>query len=256
MKNIYLIFCLLTIPAVCFADDDTDKKDPQLIADVWIMTPKAGHEADFYAALKEHVKFRTEKNDPRTWQVSNPVTGDNTNTYLIRACCFEWSTQDSYTEWAESSGVQKHWGETASQHVDSYNHDFIVIDTKNSHWIEGTIVNYVGVRRIKVKNGSHTQMNNSIKSLSKFGIDNKWPHSWSWTYPVSGSSDVNFIIPFENYAAMAPLEESFYQYVLRVHESKDEAMKLFDEYSDSIESSTYTIYKKNTELTMTHKEEK
>lgn len=250
MKKIYTILvCLLVMPAICFAGE----KKPTLIADVWTMTPKAGHESAFYSALKEHVKFRAEKNDPRVWEVYSPVTGDNVNSYIIRACCFEWSTQDTYAEWSESSGVQKHWSETGGQHVESYNHDFIKLDNKNSNWIEGTSTNYVGVTRFNMKSGKSKAVNEAIEKFGEIAQDNKWPHSYAWSYPVTGSADVNIAVPFDNFAAMAPLDENFFKFVSRILKSEKKAQKLFDGFSNNIESSSYTIYKQLTEFSMKEK---
>lgn len=250
MKKIYtLLICCLIFPVLTFAED----KEPTLIADIWTMTPKAGHEADFHAALKTHIKFRQNHDDPRNWQVLSPIVGDHMNTYLIRACCFEWSAQDSYEEWSEKSGVQKHWNETANKYVASYNHNFNVADRENSHWGSDTVANFVGVTRYKVKNNSWKKLDKAISSLSSLGKDNNWPHSWSWGYPVSGPIDLVLAIPFKNYAAMAPLEENFFEFVSKHLKSEKKAQKIFDRFTNSIESSEYTIYKNLKDLSMQSK---
>jgi len=247
MKKIFtILICLLILPALSFAEE----KQPTLIADMWGVTPKAGHEAQLHAALKAHTKFREEKNDPRSWQILTPIVGKHMNSYIIRACCFEWSSQDAYAEWSKSSGVQKHWRETADPHVASYNHNFIETDAKNSHWPADTVVNYVGLTRYKVKNSSWKKLNKAISSLSSIAKDNKWPHSWSWGYPVSGHTDMVLAIPFENYAAMAPLEENFFSFISKQLKSEKKAQKMFDGFTSSIESSHYTIYKHLKDLSM------
>ena len=227
-----------------------EEKMPELIADVWVMTPKAGHEADFHKALKEHVAFRASKDDPRKWQVYRAVTGDKLNEYIIRACCFEWAAQDKYVEWSNSSGVQKNWNENASQYVESYKHEFIKMDSKNSHWPQGTDASYVGVTHFSVKDGHSQKMKKAIMDLSTFAKENKWPHSWSWSSPISGSYDISLAIPHANFASMAPLDESFYDFVMKNHESKEEAGKIFDDYSSSIEDATYHIYRHDKDLSM------
>ncbi len=255
MRNIYtLIFCLLTMPALTFAADEKEK-EPQRIADVWNVVPKDGHGEEFYNGLKAHMAFRSEKNDPRMWQVYTPTTGSELNKYIVRACCYEWSDQDSYIEWTKTAGTGKNWNELVHPHVESYSHDFIETDSKNSHWKEGTVANYVGVTNMKVKSGSGQKMNKAISAMSKVAKDHNWDKSWWWAYPVSGDTDVSLAIPFANFADMAPLEESFYKFVVRVLDSEDEANKLFDNYSSSIDSSSYTIYKHEKELSMTSDKE-
>lgn len=98
-------------------------------------------------------------------------------------------------------------------------------------------------------------MNKAIKAMSKVAHDHKWPDSWSWSYPVTGDTDVNLAVPFANYADMAPSDESFYKFVVRVLKSEEEAGKLFEGYSNSIESSTYSIYRQDKTLSMKPKVE-
>ncbi|MFK8012448.1 MAG: hypothetical protein AB8B80_10430 [Marinicellaceae bacterium] len=248
MKNI-LIFCLLAIPVISFAADD---KQPERIADGWTMTPKDGHVKEFQEALAAHMKFRESKNDPREWHVYRPVTGDKLNTYIIRSCCHEWADQDSYIEWGDKAGTQKHFNETVDPHVQSYSHNYTVMDSENSHWPKGTVANYVGVSNIIAKSGARQQMNRAIKAMTTVAKEHKWDHAWSFSYPVGGSVDVAMATPFENYADMAPLEENFYKFVVRVLDSEDKANKMFDDYSSTIESSTYHIYRHDKKLSMSN----
>ena len=252
MNKFYSILCvLLLISGWCVA---ADEKEPTLIADSWTMVPKAGHDSQFEAALKKHMAMRSEKGDSRQWMTYTPVTGNDFNHYVVRSCCATWADQDSYEDW-DNTETHQHFMETVHPHVESYSHNFSELDQKNSNWGEEVKAPYVGVTHYKVKMGKWRQMSEAMKQMSALAKDNNWPHHWSWSYPVAGSGAVNLVIPFENYAAMAPLDESFYAFVSKVMKSEKKAQKMFDQFSGSFSSAEYQIYQQRKDLSMADKKE-
>jgi len=246
MKKLYtVLICLFLMPVLGFAE----VKKPPMLADTWAITPKAGQGAEFYAALKEHIKFRKEKEDPRKWDIYNKVVGDDLNTYFIRSCCFQWSDIDTYNTWGEESGSGKHFNSTVGPYVDHTGHNFSEIDLENSQWSEDTVANYVGVTSYKLKSGSGKSFGKAMEGITKILKDNKWPESWSFFYGIEGDrNSMGLALAFENYADMAPPEENVFKFVSRHLKSEKKAQKLFDAFGAGIESSTYTIYKLNTSL--------
>jgi hypothetical protein len=254
MNKFYsLLIILLIMPAWCAADDH--EKMPQVMADSWSMIPKKGHESEFEEALKAHLKMRHEKGDPRHWDTWVAVTGDKLDQYHVRSCCFEWKEQDTYSKWS-SEHMGKHFNETVHPHVYKYMHNFSVIDNKNSNWGENTKANFVGVTHFEVKNGKGSEMSESIKAMSALAKDNDWPRNWSWSYPVGGDGGVNLVTPYENYAAMTPLDEGFYDFAVKHLKSKKKAEKMFDKFDSAVESSYYTIYRHRVDLSMHYEDDK
>ena len=252
MNKFYSIVCvLLLLPGWCVA---ADKEEATVIADSWTMVPNDGHGDQFETALKEHLAMRADKGDSRQWQTYVPVTGEDLNFYVVRSCCAEWAEQDSYRVWTKET-LGNHFNDTVDPHVQSYSHNFSEIDRKNSHWGDDTKANYVGVTHYEVKMGHGRQMNAAIKEMSGLAKDNNWPHNWSWSYPVGGSYTVNLAIPFENFAAMAPLQESFYEFVSKTLKSEKKADQLFEDFTDSFKSSKYSIYRLRSDLSMSAKED-
>jgi hypothetical protein len=246
MKKLYIVLvCLILMPALSIAAE----KKPPILADTWAITPKAGQGAEFYAALKEHIKFRKEKEDPRTWEIYNKVVGDDLNTYYIRSCCFQWADIDTYNAWGDKVGTGKHFNSTVNKYVEHAGHNFSVIDQENSHWPEDTVANYVGVTSYKLKSGSGKSFDKALEGITKVLIDNNWPESWSFFYGIEGDTNsIGLALAYKNYADMAPPTENVFKFVSKHMKSEKKAQKLFDDFSDGIESSTYTIYKKNTSL--------
>ena len=254
MRKISLTLMMLAWSVLCVADDH--EKPPELIAESWTVIPKSGHEADFVKAFKEHLKVRAEAGDPRSWQVYSPVTGSKLNHYIVRSCCHQWGDQDTYKAWGMEAGTGKHWNEHVHPHVYKYKHNFSVLDTEHSNWPEGTKANYVGVTMYDTKSGERGRDTfKALKKMSKKAKEHGWEHPWSWFYPVGGTGgQFGLAIPFENYADMAPLEESFSEFMGK-HMKKKKLDAMFDDFGNGIEGTEYTLYEHLKDMSMEMKKE-
>lgn len=156
-----------------------------------------------------------------------PVTGSDLNRYIVRSCCAEWSEQDTYRKWTEEN-LGNHFSETVGPHVQSYSRNFSEIDSENSHWGDNVKANYVGYTHFETKAGKGKASSEAIKEMITVAKENNWPYSWSWSYPIGGTGGVALATPYEDYAAMAPLEENFYQFMVKHLGSEKKADQLFD----------------------------
>ncbi len=252
MKNIYkFLIVLLVLPSLCVAEEE---KKPTILADSWHMTPKVGHERDFEKALIEHMKFRVNDNDPRSWQVYTPVTGNDLSGYTIRSCCTQWKEQDAYNAWFAKSDSRKHYYENVHPHVAKYGHNYYILDQKNGSWKDDAKPNYVGVTHYEIKMGGWKKTGEAIKKIDEILKENNWPYSWSWSYPEGGNGGVNLVIPYENYAAMESPEMTVYKVVKKHLKSEKKADKLFEDFRSGIKSWEYQIYQHEKELSMPQKD--
>lgn len=249
MNKFYsVLFVLLTIPALCVAED----KPPQVISDGWTMVPKEGHGMELEEAIKAHMAYRHEKGDTRHWDVYVPVTGSDLNRYVVRSCCQPWAEMDSYRKWS-SEHASKHFNETVHPHVKKYMHNFGEVDMENSNWGENVDANFVGVTVWEVKSGKGAQASKAIKKMSDLAKNHNWSRSWSWNYPVGGSQAIMLATPFKNYAEMAPMEENFYQFAMK-HLKEKKVDEMFKMFNGSFSGSNYTIWRHRKDLSMQHDE--
>ena len=72
--------------------------------------------------------------------------------------------------------------------------------------------------------------------------------------PVGGDGGFGLAIPFENYADMAPLEESFAEFMGK-HMKKKKLDAMFGDFRNGIESTHYTIYKHEKDMSMSMQKE-
>lgn len=234
-KYLSLLLFILITPFAVFADNHEE-----VIADVWVMTPKAGHEMKFEEAMKVHVAHRKANGDNRQWNVWRPVTGDDMNAYYVRSCCDTWAAQDEYVKVA--SKLSDHFNETVGPHVESFRHNFSAMDSENSNWGDGKGVTMVGVTTFYSKPGMGAVRSATVKQMSDLAKEKGWPRNWSWAYPIGGKSRMMLVTPFKNYADMAPLEESFGKFATK-HIGEEATEKMFADWGSTMKGSSYKIYR-------------
>ncbi|WP_088330024.1 hypothetical protein [Lacimicrobium sp. SS2-24] len=220
------------------------------LAESWVMTPKEGKSDDFRKALKEHVAHRVTLQDPRKWKIYTPVLGDKLDRFIIRACCFEWKDQDQYMAWNKEKNPMQHWQKKADKLVHSYAHHLSTVDSENSHWPADLSYSYVGVTNMQVKAGHWSAMKADLATMSSIAKTHNWPYHWGWTYSVGGPRSVSLVIPYNNYADMAPPEQKFSELLVKHFGDKDKAQAFMQGWSDHFDTNEYQIYRLNTELSM------
>lgn len=235
---------MMLAPVLSQPDDHVKPAD---LADVWTFTAKAGADAQFEAAIKAHTAKRAELNDPRSWNVHVPVTGDNMSEYVIHYCCFKWADQDAYEAWSRESQVSSHFQEVAAEHLEDMFHGFARIDMENSHWGEDTVANFVGVTHWTVS-GDYQAMDTARGTISSLAKEHGWDRHWAWSESIGGSDTLSLATPYANYAGMEPGEESFMAFLARHMKSEKKAMELMNSFSSNLSDSHYTIYRHRADL--------
>ena len=223
--------------------------DPPGVADVWMIVPKEGHDAQFEEALKQHIAMRVEKGDPRIWQIYVPVTGDELDRYAIRYCCFDWKDQDDYVTWSRSVDTAGHWADNVDQHVENYEHYFSSMDFENSNWPHEDPPPYVGVTDYSIKMGAGPAMQADKVALSTAAKEMNWPYSWAWGSRVGGTATMSLVVRYENYAAMEPPEKDFAA-ALSEKMGAEAAGKLLQSWMGHFEETSYTIWRHRDDISM------
>ena len=248
----FSLYCILTLalmtPMCAFADNH---EAPDALADVWIMVPKKGMEAEFEQAAAEHIAFRASKGDSRKWQAYTPVIGDRMNMVGFRACCFDWEDQDAYVAEEAEKGLSAHWNANVHQYVDHYHHYLEEYDWNSSHWPEDSgPFTYFGVTTWNWKENPGPASSEARKKFSKIAKEQGWAgdeHQWLWSSRIGGQSKLLLVIPHENFADMAPPETTFYEFMTSKM-SAEEADAIFDAFGSGFASSEFTVWKHRPEM--------
>ncbi|HET6564327.1 MAG TPA: hypothetical protein VFG52_02840 [Xanthomonadales bacterium] len=216
------------------------------LMEVWSFTVKDGHQADFEAAFLQQGALREQHGDPRSWEVYMPETGTELNRYLVRACCFAWADQDSYAAWTtQTPSLMQQWSSEVNQHIEATSHYFYEVDAANSHWPEGgNAPAKTGVTEFSIAAGKVSQFHEARSELSQIALNQGWSDGgrhWFWLDRIGGQPTAVLVIPFANYAAMAPGEQSIAGF-LTDHMGADKAAALMEKLVSSVSSSSYTIW--------------
>ena len=246
------IFCLLPLAA-------TAQEAQPPLAEIWMVTPKAGHLSDFQAALKEHTDVRLEHGDPWAWQIYTSIVGDNLNQYAIRYCCATWADLDSYAKWDEANPeVLGHWVETVAPHIEKIQHYFDQIDWSNSHWTaDAGPFRYFAVTEWGIKGGHEADFTSARKVMSQVAINQGWAadgRNWIWSTTIGGKSRNAIVIPHKNFADMAPGEDTFFEFLSKHMGSEEAAGDLLKKFSSATWGSELTVWEHMPGLSMSEKE--
>ena len=242
-----LIFML---PAASMAKDN-----PPPLADVWLITAKAGQGSELYEAIEKHMAFRAEHGDPRAWQVYSPMLGDELNRVAIRFCCFSWADQDAYSEWREAAeNIGDHFGEHVTPHIENISHYFENLDWENSNWNEESgPYKLFAVTEFNLKPGKIGQYDAARNKMSQIALNQGWAtsdHSWVWSSTIGGKSQGSIIIPHKSFADMDRDEEGFMEFLARHMGSGEAAAELMADFSESAWSSEFQIWEHDEDVSM------
>ena len=185
------------------------------LTDVWIVVPKRGMEAEFAAAVKEHMTFRKEAGEERDWNTFRSVVGYHPNHFQFRACCHDWADLDGFEAAEAEKGLAEDWNANVDQYVDHYHHYIEVTDWENSHWPddETTQGPYYGVTTLMWKMGAGAGPGEARKTISSTAKQEGWAESgreWLWLERVGGKPALMLVIPYESFGAMEDPEPSFF----------------------------------------------
>lgn len=237
-----LSFILLALsPLTLFAQANAGN-----LAESWIVQVKNGHVTEFEAAFGEYMRMSEQQGEPRNWDVFIPDTGSNLSRYAIRHCCFAWPDQDTYTTWVQQNpDLLSFWEDKVDIHLESMEHFYYEMDITNSHWPENkNIPRLLGVTEFTIAAGKVAQFHAARAELSQIAINQGWSAAgnyWSWFDRIGGEPTAGLVIPFNNYADMAPGEQQFATF-LAEQMGADKAAELMEEISSGVKSSSYTLW--------------
>ncbi|MBY6185295.1 hypothetical protein KUV89_01385 [Marinobacter hydrocarbonoclasticus] len=240
------ILPFLLLPLSLMAADKPDN-----LAEMWVITPKAGEAAKFEEALKRHVAYRREKGDTREWRVYVPTLGPSLNQYVIRSCCSNWAEVDTYIAWQGEHKTGEHWRDNVAQLVQQVGHNFAEVDMANSNWPEqdpGFV--YFGVTRYQVKPGEGAGTEADKKALSDNAKAMQWPYNWSWSWSVGGKPTLNLVIPYTNYAGMEDPDPGFAAALAKHLGDEEKAKELLENWSEHFSGTEYQLYRLRTDLSL------
>ncbi|MFC1688757.1 hypothetical protein ACFL07_03745 [Pseudomonadota bacterium] len=239
----------LLLPAASMAQDS-----PPPLAEMWLVTPKAGHGSEFNEALTKHMNFRSENGDPRNWEAYTPLLGEKLNQVAIRFCCFNWADVDAYRAWSQSNKkIGEHFEKHVAPHAEHWAHYFETMDWDDSHWADSAgDATLFAITEFHIKPGHDADFKAARNQLLQIALNQGWAsddRSWLWSTTIGGSPRESIIIPHQNFASMDREEDSFSRF-LSEKMGEEAAAALLRKFTGSTSGSTFQIWEHQKEMSM------
>ncbi|MEX0322873.1 MAG: hypothetical protein AB3N63_11990 [Puniceicoccaceae bacterium] len=227
-------------------------EDEMKIGRLYKIKAHPGKSAEFGEALLKHIEWRREANDPWSWWAWQVVNGDELGTMYFYSGEHAWSDLDAYEDFEGGD----HFNATVGPLVAEASSMIDTVDEDISHWHpEPEKVQYISVIQWQLKPGAYWDFKEIVGKYHKLLRDNDHPGYYGFNWTVNGGAGdmVTLLIPYEDWADMAPPEETMQAMLFRVL-GKEEAMKLDKAFSKTIASTNSMIVKFIPELSVVHEE--
>ena len=236
----------MALPFSAVAQDEEAATDAPLpLSDVWMMVVKPGMGAEFDAAMAAHMQFRKDAGESRDWVAYRVAVGHNMAPIQYRSCCFDWADLDDLVAEGAELALRDDFNANVAQYVDHIHHYIEEFDWENSHWPDtGTSGPYFGVTTWTNKQGRGPESNEAKTALSQVGKTEGWTsddNNWLWISRIGGDYTTSIVSSYENYADMAPPEQSYYDFVVEKL-GEVEANELYDAFSSGFDDAEYTVW--------------
>ena len=231
-----LLLCVVTLPA-------TAQGQTENIRQAYIHTVPLGMIAQFEEAVKQHVQWRKQNNDPWEWTWYQVVNGDGLGgiRYLVRSGNHRWADLDDRFAWDERVGAGRHFASTVGPYIESEDSSIAQLDDALSRPLDdNSAITLVAVTEFDVRLPG--QFREAITKIGE-GLDRaNWGRSYLWQMGANGgTTDAALVIPAENWAGLAPPAKALPEMLAEVY-GEQEASDLMQQLASSIRSQTsYTL---------------
>ena len=198
---------------------------------VFYVTAKAGMQAQFETALKQHIQWRIDNGDPWTWVVSQVINGQNMGEYAVISGGHKWSDFDDYNDFGPK-GAQ-HYTANVAPLVESVTSAITATDTTIVRGWEGEYP----LRQViywKLAPGKTEQFAEAVGKYHKAFTEKDYPNRYAIIWNVNGGDyDVLVVLPYENWAAFEGPDTQMVEVLQEVYGEK-EAKAIAEAFGTSI----------------------
>lgn len=207
----------------------------QNLAQVYRVTANSGEAAGFEAAMREHMDWRAEHDDPWTWNVYQVIAGDDLGDYLVRSGNHAWADMDAYNTWGQESGAGPHFGATVAPLVETVTNRITATDTIRQRLPDNLAeMNYFPVTTYHLNVGGGSDFNAAWDQFHAAVVEHDAPFYYSKiSNAFGGSGQEAVVVGFsEDWAGMAPPSQNGYQLLVEAY-GEDEADEIVAQFQSS-----------------------
>ena len=210
------------------------------IAQSYVHTVQPEMIAQFEEAVKQHMQWRKQNNDPWEWTWYQVVNG-GLGRYLVRSGNHRWADLDVRDAWEDRVGAVPNFLATVGPFFESEDSSISQLDGALSRPPDDlSAITLFAVTEFDVRLPG--QFREAITKIGE-GLDRaNWGRSYLWQMGANGgTTDAALVIPAENWAGLAPPAKALPEILAEVY-GEQEASDLMQELQSSIRSQTsYTL---------------
>ena len=236
------VLALASFLAVPVAAQAPAEKPPGELASFWTFWPKAGHEMQFEAAVKEHLAWRKQAGEGWSWEAYQPVLGTDMANYVYRSGEHHWADFDASDAWEMATKAGEMFQKSVAPHVEHYEHTIVVEDYEHSHWVMAEDYKYFRVTEYELNSGAATAVREAIDAIHKGLIAGGWQHSYAVSRTIGGSGGLTVVGPYRSYAEMEDPKPSMMEVLGKGAGSEAAAKAALQKFSEGIKKSNTSIY--------------
>jgi hypothetical protein len=222
------------------------------IRQAYIHTVPLGMVAQFEEAVKQHVQWRKQNNDPWEWTWYQVVNGDGLGgiRYMVRSGNHRWADLDVRYAWDDRVGAGRHFASTVGPYIESEDSSIAQLDDALSRPLDDySEITLFAVTAFDVRLPG--QFREAITKIGE-GLDRgDWERSYQWLMEAygEGTTDATLVIPAENWSGLAPPEKPLPVLLAEVY-GEQEASDLMQQLATSIRSQTSYILRVRPDLSL------
>lgn len=241
-----LVALLYSFDAPSALAQDAPKQD--VISMHYDVKVKPGMAAAFESAVKQHLQWRAEHNDPWQWQVYQVEVGPRMGEYAFRSNGHHWDHLDAYQAWegpatAHFMATVMPYVESASSTIDVMNMDvWRLPDDMSGH-------NLFVVDLYHVKPGKGMMFEETVKKIHGAIVEHNYPIHYALMYSAAGGPNniAAFVTPMKSWAEMEGPEQEFSAFLMEAF-GPEEAGKLFEAFASTYHHSENMVVRLRTDL--------
>lgn len=215
---------------------------PGNLADFWTFWPKAGHEAQFEAAVKTHLAWRKQAREGWTWEAYQPIVGTDLTKFVYRSGEHHWADFDAQQAWTVANKASEAFNRDVAPHVERYEHTIDESDYAVSHWVESPDYRYFWVQSHKLAPGGSGAIREATAAIHKALQAGGWTSSYAISREIGGSGDFLLVFPHKSYASMEDPKPGFMEVLAKGAGSMEAAIAMLGKFDGAVAKVDTTVY--------------
>jgi hypothetical protein len=250
MKKILTMLGLAVLLLVPLASPLQAADEPNL-ARMWVVKPKPGMDRELEAALKAHNAWRSENQDPWSWNIYHTTTGADLDLWFIRSPGHSYADFAAYGDSEFTTKAYKHWMDNVDRYVAEYRGEIEEYAPEISQWPENDeSFEYFWVYTYHVQPGLSQPFYAAAKAITDALKAAGWNDTYAFTWRLTGDVPaLNLVIPEKDWAGFAGPEKDPFE-TLAEALGEDQAAALWADFYEPVTKVTSTVYHRHADLSI------